>query len=151
MSSVGLIWYSAASREVRRAIAAARGRINQVQRQVQVLQEDRVDLGLVVGEDERAAGRSRRGRGVELRGEADRAVLEVRPVDGLAVGHVELGRLLRRVRVDRRIAVGAAEGARERVVVRRTVGDEAEGGVQQLRGRVVVEVYVGLIRRRSRS
>ena len=53
---------------------------------------------------------------------------------------VELGRLLRRVRIDRRVAVGAAERPRERVVVGRAVGDEAEGGVQQLRRRVVVEV-----------
>src|SRR6478752_2735507 len=63
-----------------------------------------VDLGLVVGEDEGAAGRARRGGGVELGGEADRAVLEVGPVDRLAVRDVELGRLLRRVRIDGRIA-----------------------------------------------
>ncbi len=67
-----------------------RRRVDQVQRQVEVLVEDGADLGLVVRKDERAARGARGGGRVQLGREADRAVLEVRPVDGLAVRDVEL-------------------------------------------------------------
>ena len=142
MSSVGLdLVARRVVEEVRRAVEVlAGGRPREVQRERQVLLEDGLDLGLVVGEDERVGARAGRLGGVELRREADRAELEVGPVDGLAVRDVEVGRLVGLVGVDGGVAVGAGQRARERVVVGRAVGDEAERAVEQLRGRVVVEV-----------
>ena len=109
------------------------------------------DVVLAVLELEDAAATAARGvRHVELRrpGQGVGGLVEV--VVGLAVGRVELGADVRVVGVgralavalDRRVRIGAGQGAVDRVVGRVGLDLEADRVEQQLRGRVVVDVHL---------